>query len=432
MFHSSNQFPIQPMALSVQDPSAPMQVDQNDNSLAAGDEMQNGGLSQAKSIIQSSERLQDDLRLIGLKIKQHEDNLKLLNSQKNKLEESILDMRVILGKYHSSSAPRTENEDYSDLEGEQKVIENILKHEKSAARIICQLSHDVSHASHSKLNKDVLGIVATLGKVDDENLSKLLAEYLGLETMLAIVCKTFEGVKALETFDKDGVIDKSAGLHGLAASLGKPLDARFLVICLENLRPYAGDFIADDPQKRLDLLKPRLPNGECPPGFLGFAVNMINVDSSNLFYVIVGGYGLRETLFYSLFSRLQVYKTRADMVSALPCISEGAVSLDGAIIRSNGIFSLGSREEVDVRFPKPSSMPDVPQSHIQAEKQIKEMNMKKENLQEDIKREEALLNKARFNFGSKKQEYVMFIAQSSSSYTTQHQLPVTRDRLTPR
>jgi len=101
--------------------------------------------------------------------------------------------------------------------------------------------------------------------------------------------------------------------------------------------------VVDDAQRKLDILNPRLPNGECPAGFLGFAVNMINVDSSNLFCVTPNGYGLRETLFYNLFSRLQVYKTRAEMIQALPCISEGALSLDGGIIRSCGVFTLGNR-----------------------------------------------------------------------------------------
>jgi hypothetical protein len=53
--------------------------------------------------------------------------------------------------------------------------------------------------------------------------------------MLAIVCQTYEGVKALETYDKQGCINKSSGLHGLGASIGRNLDGRFLVICLENL-----------------------------------------------------------------------------------------------------------------------------------------------------------------------------------------------------
>ena len=101
--------------------------------------------------------------------------------------------------------------------------------------------------------------------------------------------------------------------------------------------------MVDDPQRRLDLLKPKLPNGECPPGFIGFAVNMINVEFTNLFFLTGSGYGLRETLFYNLFSRLQVYKTRKDMVLAIPCISDGAISLDGGMMKGTGIFSLGNR-----------------------------------------------------------------------------------------
>ncbi|KAL1069641.1 hypothetical protein V6Z11_D12G280400 [Gossypium hirsutum] len=344
MFPSNHQFSGQPRALAVvETTTTSIQVDLNEASLVSRDEVQNGGFSEAKSIMESSEKLQDDLRMLGMKIKQHEDSLKLLRNQKNKLDDTILDMQVTLGKYHSSSSPGV-NKDESHLQSEHETTEQILRHEKSAAGILCQLkAHHGSQASHLSLTKDVLGVVATLGKVDDENLSRIFSEYLGVQTMLAVVCNTFEGVKALETFNQDGCIDKTSGLHGLAASIGRSLDGRFLVICLENLRPYAGDFVAEDRQRRLDLLKPRLPNGECPPGFLGFAVNMINVDSSNLSFVTASGEGLRETLFYNLFSHLQVYQTRAEMVRALPCISEGAVSLDGGMIRSNGVFSLGSR-----------------------------------------------------------------------------------------
>ena len=66
--------------------------------------------------------------------------------------------------------------------------------------------------------------------------ARLLSEYLGIETMLAVVCKTYDGVKALETYENDGSIIKSSGLHGLGTSIGRHLDERFLVICLENLR----------------------------------------------------------------------------------------------------------------------------------------------------------------------------------------------------
>ncbi|XP_017608206.1 protein DEFECTIVE IN MERISTEM SILENCING 3 isoform X2 [Gossypium arboreum] len=421
MFPSNHQFSGQPRALAVvETTTTSIQVDLNEASLVSRDEVQNGGFSEAKSIMESSEKLQDDLRTLGMKIKQHEDSLKLLRNQKNKLDDTILDMQVKLGKYHSSSSPVV-NKDESHLQSEHETTEQILRHEKSAAGILCQLkAHHGSQASHLTLTKDVLGVVATLGKVDDENLSRIFSEYLGVQTMLAVVCNTFEGVKALEAFNQDGCIDKTSGLHGLAASIGRSLGGRFIVICLENLRPYAGDFVAEDRQRRLDLLKPRLPNGECPPGFLGFAVNMINVDSSNLSFVTASGEGLRETLFYNLFSHLQVYQTRAEMFRALPCISEGAVSLDGGMIRSNGVFSLGSREEVDVRFPKTSTMLEELESYSETEKQMIEMRWQKEKLEEDIKRELALLNTAKFNFERKKQDFVKFLAQSST-YATQFQ-----------
>lgn len=65
---------------------------------------------------------------------------------------------------------------------------------------------------------------------------RLLSEYLGVETMLAIVCRSYEGVLALEMYDDEGDINKSSGVHGLGAPLGRLLDGRFSVICLESVR----------------------------------------------------------------------------------------------------------------------------------------------------------------------------------------------------
>ncbi|XP_062162657.1 protein DEFECTIVE IN MERISTEM SILENCING 3-like isoform X3 [Alnus glutinosa] len=445
MFEPSNhQLAIQ-KPISFKDSSTLMQVDQNETSIVVRDEMQNGGSAHAETIIYHSKKLQGDLHMLGVKIKEHEENIKFLKTQNNKLDDSILDFQV---KYHTSSTPKIEHENNSQLQPEEQTTEQILHHEKSAAGILFQLkTPHGTQASHLPLTKDVLGIVATLGKVDDDNLSRLFAEYLGVETMLAIVCKTYEGVKALETYDNEGCINKSSGLHRLGASIGRALDGRFLVICLENLmheshmflffmtiwtcsllnflksfspfhRPYVGGFVAGDPQRRLDLIKPRLPNGECPSGFLGFAVNMINMDNTNLFCLTASGHGLRETLFYNLFSRLQVYRTRAEMLLALPCISDGALSLDGGMIKSTGVFSLGNREDVDVKFPKPSVTSTLRDNCIEAERRVKEMKWKKEKMLEDMNREQALLQAAKFDFDKKKQEFLKFIAESSS-YATQ-------------
>ncbi|XP_043717370.1 protein DEFECTIVE IN MERISTEM SILENCING 3-like isoform X2 [Telopea speciosissima] len=413
MFQPNHQFLISPRALNP--------VERNDPFVIAESETQKEEFRKVEFV-----ELQDDLQNLGLRIKHHEENIKFLKNYTKSLDKSILDIHGTLGKYHSSEV-KNENENSNHFQTED-TIEQILRHEKSAAALLYLLkTRHGSQAPNLPFTKDVLGTVATLGRVDNDNLSRILSEYLGLETMLAIVCKTYEGVKAMELYDREGRINNSTGLHGLGSSMGRPMDGRFLVICLEDLRPYSGEFVADDPQRKISLLKPRLPNGECPTGFLGFAVNMIILDSANLSLLTGSGHGLRETLFYGLFSRLQVYRTRAEMLLAIPCISDGAVSLDGGIIRSNGIFYLGSRKDIEVRFPIGSGTTNLPLDYIQAEEKIKQMKWEKERLLEDMQREQALVNHVKSKYDSKKQEFVKFIAQSSHS-PFQNQVPVGRDR----
>lgn len=54
--------------------------------------------------------------------------------------------------------------------------------------------------------------------------SKSLSFYIGLETTLAVVCKTHNGVKALETFGMQGLMNKRSCFYGAEASIGRPLD----------------------------------------------------------------------------------------------------------------------------------------------------------------------------------------------------------------
>ncbi|CAH9123462.1 unnamed protein product [Cuscuta epithymum] len=401
------------------DPSMLNHIGQNSASPFANQGVQN---NIADSPVSKAKKHQDALQEAGLRVKQHEENMKFLQTKKNKLDDSIIDLQVALGKYHSATSPAIGNDGLSYLRSEEETLEQILKHEKSAAAVLCHLKTlPRTREYNSPVRKDVLGVVATLARVEDDKLSMALSDYLGLETMLAVVCKTYDGVRLLETYDHEGMVNKSSGLHALGMIIGRPLDGRFLVICLENLSPFAGDFIADDPQRRLDLPKPKLPNGKSPPGFLGFAVNMINVDSINLCYVTSNGHGLRETLFYHLFSRLQVYKTRIEMLRALPCISSGAVSLDGGIIKGAGIFSLGSRD-VDVKFPKNFGRTYPSQNFFQNESKVKELKWERERISEDMQREQALLYHAKVNFEIKKQEFIKHHAQSSSYAAQMQQL----------
>lgn len=80
---------------------------------------------------------------------------------------------VTLGKYHSSNRPVTERVNLCKIESEVENIQNNLKHKNSAAGIVCQLkTRHSTQGSQLPLTKGVLGIVATLGKVDDDNISR--------------------------------------------------------------------------------------------------------------------------------------------------------------------------------------------------------------------------------------------------------------------
>nr|GEW55109.1 protein defective in meristem silencing 3-like [Tanacetum cinerariifolium] len=422
MFPSAPQMAIRPNVLSVQAPSPTVASYQSDPAVDNG----------AEEIVNPSKKIENDMMLLGKKIKQHEENIKYLRTHKNILDDAISDIQVTLGKYHSSTTPKIEGDDLSHMQSEEATVRNIIKHEKSAAAIFSQLKR---HRNQAALFRDVLGVVATLGKVDNVNLSRLLSEYLGLDNMLALVCTTNDGIKSLVSYVKEGSINKSSGLYGLGNAVGQTLEGRFNLICLENLRPYVGEFMPNDPQKRLNLSKPKLPNGETPAGFLGFAVNMIHIDNAHLFYLTVDGNGLRETLFYTLFSRLQVYETRAEMLQALPCIYDGAISLDGGMIRSTGVYALGTREEIDVIFPITSGVSHLPEAYIELEKEMKELKWKRERMMEDIQREEAMLRKVKYSFGVKKQEFLGVLTQSSINQKQHLQYPMQttpQGRSTPR
>ncbi|XP_042004027.1 protein DEFECTIVE IN MERISTEM SILENCING 3-like isoform X3 [Salvia splendens] len=365
--------------------------------------------SNVELVVSHSKKLEDDLQQLGEKIKHQEENVSYLKT-----------LRISIGKHHPTLY-KEENGKASCGESEEETTQHIMKYENSAAALLCKIKSEVQF-SDDLLIKDVVGVVATLGKVDDANLSRILSEYLGLQTMLAVVCKSYEGVKNLETYTKDGLINKGSGIHEFAASKGRHLDGRFHVICLENLRPYAGALIADDPQRRLNLLKPRLINGETPPGFLGFAVNMIKIDNSNLHPIFNSGHTLRETLFYNLFLNLQVYNSREEMQNARSSITTGAISLDGGLIKSPGTFTLGHyRGDIDVKFPCDPKKFVQSANDSELENRLKEMKWKKDRALEDMQREQDLLDQAKFKYEIKKRELVRFIAESSS-YMTQYQV----------
>ncbi|KAJ6297088.1 hypothetical protein OIU78_022754 [Salix suchowensis] len=216
-------------------------------------------------------------------------------------------------------------EKYDELIGNSERQLKVLNEEKTEIEEYVsglQASMEpTSNNSNCVLTKEeilgIFGLVALLGTVGTSKLSRILAELLGEDQMLAVVCRSKE----------------------TASAFAQSISGRFLVMCLEDIR-------------KLKLSDPTLQSGNVPSGFIGYAANMINLDTQYMNISTESGYGLRETLFYRLFGELQVYDTEKHMNEAGACIRHGAVSLDGGMIRviENGIMSLGCWDS-EICFP---------------------------------------------------------------------------------
>ncbi|XP_064985728.1 structural maintenance of chromosomes flexible hinge domain-containing protein GMI1 isoform X3 [Musa acuminata AAA Group] len=300
-----------------------------------------------KYISHHTQILDEKITEVGLKIGEHERKLKTLNDQKIQVEQDIHDLRVFIGPQYLSQIESLSS-------SREEILKRIERKGDTAAAICCCLSKAIQKQEPWKCftncTQDVVGLVALLGNVNTSKNSRMFSQFLGEDNMLAIVCKSYEAASRLEYYDEAGKIDHQQAVHGAAATLGINISRRFPVICLEDIRPYQGRIRPNDPQRRLCLSNPLLQSGAVPAGFLGYAVNMINLDIHHCNTKTLSGHGLRETLFYLLFGETQVYQTRADMRQARSCIKQGAISLDGGIVRASGFILLGDCEP-DVMFP---------------------------------------------------------------------------------
>lgn len=54
--------------------------------------------------------------------------------------------------------------------------------------------------------------------------------------MLGVICRSFKTAISLERYKQNGEIDYASALHAEAASLGKSVSKRFLVMSFEDIR----------------------------------------------------------------------------------------------------------------------------------------------------------------------------------------------------
>ncbi|XP_052192848.1 structural maintenance of chromosomes flexible hinge domain-containing protein GMI1 [Diospyros lotus] len=311
------------------------------------------------SILKDLKELEMDVHKYGLEVGCHEEALKMLNVKKVEVEEEVSRLQ-------------------GSLTWRESTMELIESKADSAAAVICRLFREfhLQNRQHSFL-KNVLGVVAFLGTVKSNELSRILAAYLGEDQMLAIVCNSYAAADYLEKYEQDGNVDPAHDLYAIATALGRPVCGRYLVICLEDTRPYTGEVGTQG----LSLPLPTLPGGNTPPGFLGYAVNMINLGFHHMYTRTEAGHGLRETLFYCLFGELQVYETRENMKIARSCIKHGAVSLDGGIMRANGVLAVGQWEP-EIQFPVVNKPTSKLHRSLHAMDNLKEVEEKKLNLRQ--------------------------------------------------
>ncbi|KAE8668726.1 hypothetical protein F3Y22_tig00112285pilonHSYRG00056 [Hibiscus syriacus] len=76
--------------------------------------------------------------------------------------------------------------------------------------------------------------------------------------MLVVVCKSYHSTCSLEQYGHNGEVNSMFDLHSEATAFGKSLSDGFLVVCLEDVRPYLGEVEFNDPQRKLVLPIPSL------------------------------------------------------------------------------------------------------------------------------------------------------------------------------
>ncbi|KAK1285121.1 hypothetical protein QJS10_CPB20g01825 [Acorus calamus] len=307
-------------------------------------------------------RLEDDLLQVGLQIQEHEDRLSMLNNHKESTRKEIFDLR------------------------EKQIEEKV----GTAAAVFANLSKSIQIQEPQKyFMQDVLGLVALLGTVDDDRVSRILGDYLGEDYMLAVVCMSSKTTSALERYSEDGNIYYESPLHEAAAALGMTIKRRCPVIFLDDIRPYTGRLEDSNQSRKLALPHPCLPCGKPPPGFIGYAVNMINLDVHHLNTRTAAGHGLRETLYYRLFGDLQVYETRAHMKEADACIKQhGAVSLDGGIKRGNEIMKQIENKKYEMEAIE-AELDKETEAHVRV---MMKFRRKKQRLEESLEEMKPLCN----------------------------------------
>ncbi|XP_042033848.1 structural maintenance of chromosomes flexible hinge domain-containing protein GMI1-like isoform X2 [Salvia splendens] len=317
----------------------------------------------------SEQELEDNLINSSMQISSQMEKLEIQRSTLSQIQLEISQLQAVIAPDLGTNA--------LNVCGLYPTIKQIESRSQTAAAAICKMLED------DLACKGIEGVVALLGTVESFELSRMLALFLGEGQMLAIVCRNYAAAQSLD----------ANTLHKLAG---------YNAFCLEDIRPRSNETSSE----LLPLQELTLPNRSAPHGFLGYAVDLINIEPDRLHWRTTSGHGLRETLFHRLFGKLQVYKDRDCMMAAAQSCIEGAVSLDGGILRGNGLLSLGLREPT-ILFPV---MKKATPAESLRKLAAKEMELVK--IKQRVDEEEDALRLCREKFSICQQKYNSYISQT--------------------
>ncbi|MCO5580545.1 hypothetical protein L7F22_034413 [Adiantum nelumboides] len=174
-------------------------------------------------------------------------------------------------------------------------------------------------------------------------MSRALADFFGEHSMLAVVCKTSEAAGLLVRLNEsDGSIDDTCGLYDYIKRQKQNIHEKLRIFILENMRLYIEGLEESDLQKLLKLVQCKLIDGFVSRGFLGYAVNFMQLNEEHG--------GLRESPFYSLLKELQVYDARRNLFSAKSALTAGGTSLDGSMVQERGCEDFGQWQKPKILF----------------------------------------------------------------------------------
>ncbi|CAM6104906.1 unnamed protein product [Calypogeia fissa] len=321
-------------------------------------------LNQNSKVIENCET---SIKTCKIKIHLKEIEVNAFELRKQNFEAELVsqghERTVLMAQQHEGNDAAIINaEKEQPVRGSQNVVYE-LKHVARNSAPLAFWEFLESPTLPIQLRTEFVGLVVMLARVENDALNRMLAEYLGQATLLLIITQTQRGVEELDVHDADGQIDENRGLHGFARSRNYNLSGKYEALPLTDTKPYRPAHGAavnmEHHQRILNINPPLLPSRQVPAGFLGYAVNLVNLAHEHLQMRVNtqshGEVGLRESLFFYLLRKLQVYDTRRNMISAKECLGRlegGAISLDGGLIKPNGRQQLGQsrNNHVKLRF----------------------------------------------------------------------------------